>query len=230
MLRRTKEQVAKDLPPLTRVVKYVEATKEAKLASQAFALNQLSHNDAMVSTLLAKIPTVVEAMEEAGKSIVFTWQKQHVYAIRDAAIEAGLDVETITGDDSHAEREATVTRAAKTGRSIIATIDSTGTGVNNLQYVASTVIFHALDYVPTKMAQAEARAHRIGATDPVTAVYVVMEDTVDQHTLDAVVQKVDQWTDVMGKDSTSGIGSALHAANAASEADVLAAIREAFNE
>ncbi len=231
MLRRTKEEVASDIPKLTRIVKWVKSTPEAKRASDAFVMGALSCADALAATLVAKFETTVDAMVEAGKSLVFTWQKAHVYELKRLAEEVGLEVETITGDDTHAERAAAVERAVLYGRSVVATIDSTGTGVDGLQHVASTGIYHAIDWVPTKLAQGEARLQRIGALNPITFVYVVMEDTVDQRVLETVVEKLEQWTDVMGTDATSGIGTTLYASTSrGTDAEVLAAIKEAFND
>jgi superfamily II DNA or RNA helicase len=211
---------------MTRVVRWVPATKEVTLASQHAALGNISLYDALSATLNAKVEPAVEAMREAGKSVCFTWRKADAHVIAELAEAEGLEVELITGDQSHAERQLRVDRAREMGRSIVATIDSTGAGVDGLQFVATTGIFHALDYVPIKLAQAEARLHRHGVASPVTWVYIAMEGSADQHVINTVVDKLDQWRQAMGKDSTGALGATLDVQR--SEEAALAEVMEAM--
>ena len=206
----------------------MKQTKEVKLATEAAVLGTISMYDALAATLAGKIAATVEAMQEAGKSLVFTWRKADARAIADAAEEAGIKVELITGDNSHLERQHAVARARQSGASVVATIDSTGAGVDGLQFVATTGIFHALDYVPIKLAQAEARLHRMGVASPVHWVYVAMEGSADQHVIGTVVEKLDSWRQIMGKDGTAEIGGVLDVA--VDEAEALRALQEAFRE
>lgn len=229
MLRRLKEDVAKELPEITREIRWVKATKPATQALQAFALKQLSFPDALNATLDAKIDVAVETARAAGKFILVTWQKRHAELMHEQLNYYGNACEIITGDYSHKEREAAVERAIKNGSSLVVTIDSTNAGVDGMQAVASTVIFHALDYVPIKLAQMEARLHRIGQANAVTAVYIAMEESADSFVVDTVVEKLDQWKAAMGNDSTSDMGVTL-GAPATHEADALAAIYAAMGD
>jgi len=231
MLRRLKEDVATEIPPLTRLVKWVPGTKEAKRASEAAVLGNLHVSDALEATLLAKIPVAVEAMREAGISVVFTWRKVDAYKLaEDFTADTGEPCEVITGDITHKERQAIVDRCVAKRTSLVATIDSTGTGVDGLQNISSNGIFHALDYTPIKLAQAEARLHRLNSTKPVTWTYIAMEDTVDEAVVETVVEKLDQWRQLMGEDSTAGIGTGLQNNAAASEEAALNAILEAMKD
>lgn len=227
MQRRTKQQVKLELPQFTRIVKWVPATKEAKMAHSAAVLGQLSRLDALNATLNAKIDTTVEAAVEAGKSLIFTWQKVHAYELANELAERGLKVEVVTGDYSQIQRDDAIERAWKTGATVVATIDAAGTGVDGFQQVGSTVIFHALDYVPIKLAQAEARLWRMGQTDPVTAVYICMEDSADSYILETVVSKLDQWRDVMGVDHTAKMAESMSGAPV-NQASVLAEMYASF--
>lgn len=227
MLRRLKEQVAGEMPPMTREVRWVKPTKEATLATEQATLGNLSVYDALSATLDGKVEAAVEAMREAGRSLCFTWRKADAQRIAELAREEGLEVELITGDQSHAERQVRVDRARDRGHSIVATIDSTGAGVDGLQHVATTGIFHALDYVPIKMAQAEARLHRTGVASAVLWVYIAMENSADQHVISTVVEKLDQWRQLMGADSTSTLGDDLSIQRSEAEAlnEVMNAMR-----
>jgi SWI/SNF-related matrix-associated actin-dependent regulator 1 of chromatin subfamily A len=231
MLRRIKEQVATELPPLTRVIRWVPAIKAAKQALEAAVMNQLHFSDALNATLDAKIDAAIEAAQSAGRFLLFTWQKRHAEVMHEKLNEAGYACEILTGDYPEAERGAAIARAKQSGASIVATIDSTGTGVDGLQDIADTAIFHALDYVPIKMAQAEARLHRIGQKNPVTVIYIALEDSADQFVVNTVVEKLDQWRATMGNDSTSSMGDTIGAPATSDHAQAaLAAIYAAMEE
>lgn len=229
MLRRTKEQVASELPAFTRVIRWVDGQKAATKSLEAFALKQLSFADALNATLDSKIEAAVEAAQAAGKFLLVTWQKRHAEILHERLNEEGYPCEIITGDYSHAEREAAIDRARSTGASVVCTIDSTNAGVDGLQHVAATAIFHALDYVPIKLAQMEARLHRIGQSQPVTAVYIAMEDSADSFVVSTVLDKLDAWKATMGGDATASMGDTLGAPQVGkSEAEALAAIYAAM--
>lgn len=231
MLRRTKEEVASELPPLTRVVRWVPAVKAATKALEAFALGQLHFADALNATLDSKVEAAVEAAASAGRFLLFTWQKRHAEQMYSMLNESGVTCEILTGDYTETERQAAIQRAKKSGASVVATIDSSGTGVDGLQEIADTAIFHALDYVPIKMAQAEARLHRIGQKNPVTVVYIALEDSADQMVINTVVDKLDQWKATMGGDSTARMGDAIGApVGAADEQAALTAIYAAMRD
>jgi len=225
MLRRTKEQVANELPPMTRQIRWVDSTKEATKALEASVLKQLTFSDALNATLDAKLDAAVEAATSAGRFLLFTWQKRHAQLLHEKLNENDVECELITGDLTHAEREAVISRATLSQCGIVATIDSTNAGVDGLQHIADTVIFHAIDYVPIKMAQAEARLHRIGQKNPVTVIYIAMEDSADQFVVETVVEKLDQWKATMGGDATAAMNDTLAAPNVKqSEEAALAAI------
>jgi SNF2 family DNA or RNA helicase len=137
----------------------------------------------------------------------------------------------ITGEMTFSERELAVIRAREIGACVVATIDSCNAGVNGLQYVADTVVFHALDYTPTKMAQAEGRAHRLGQEKPVTVVFMVMRDSADEFVRSAVIDKLDAWRATMGEDLTSDMRGAISEEQSeAAQKKVLAEIYAALEE
>lgn len=230
MLRRTKEQVSAELPELTRQIRWVPCTKEAKRATEAAATRQMHFTEALKFTLEAKMPAAIEAAESAGRFLLFTWQKAHAEQMYQKLLDDGFEVELLTGDYSHSEREAAIARAKLKGASLVATIDSSNAGIDGMQEVADTVIFHHLDYVPIKMAQAEARLHRIGQKNPVTVIYIAMQDSIDQFIIETVVDKLDAWRNSMGTDSTSAMNDTLSKSVAMNEAEALKALYAAMGE
>jgi hypothetical protein len=58
-------------------------------------------------------------------------------------------------------------------------------------YAASTVIFAELNWVPGNLAQAEARAHRIGQRDSVLVQLLVLNDSLEARMAELVLAKMD---------------------------------------
>lgn len=229
MLRRLKESVGAELPPLTRIMRWVPPTKEAKLAVASAALKQMHFSEALKATLAGKIDAAVEAADDAGKFLLFTWQKAHAEEMYDQLQKLGHNVELLDGDWTPAERQLIIDRATKSGSSVVATLGSSAAGVDGLQHIASTVIFHAISYVPIEMAQAEARLHRIGQKNPVTVVYIAMEDSADKYVVDTVLEKLDQWRASMGDDATASMADTVsQGSDYNAEAAALSAIYEAM--
>lgn len=218
-LRRTKQEVAKDLPPLTRVTRWLPPSKEASRARDAFVLRQMSLSDALAATLKSKMDEAVTLAHELKQFLLISWQKEHVYALHQRLNEEGTPCEVITGDLSHVQRQAAIKRAVANKHGLVATIDSTNAGVDGIQYVASNGIFHALDYVPIKMAQTEARLHRIGQVNPVQWTYLAQQDSVDAMVIETIVEKLGQWSGVMKADNISAMAGAFTDADAAASAD-----------
>lgn len=224
MLRRTKMEVAKDLPALQRVVRWVPEARAAKLAMEAYASGSLTLGQALGATLEAKLQPTVEAAMEAGQCLIFTWRREDVHSLVKMLKVEGMDARALTGEHTHAARDTIIADARATGASIVVTIDSLNVGVDGLQFL-TTGIFHALDYVPNKMAQAEARLHRIGVQNNVTWVYMAMENSADRHVLDVIFEKLEQWSNTMGADLTSRMSSDLEQGMQAAEDAVLAKMK-----
>lgn len=205
-VRRTKSEVLSELPPLTRTFRWVEGTPGARVALETAIIKKTpgSFGNALTATLREKIPAAVECAVEARQFVLFTWIKAHAHEIGAKIEQSGVPVFIITGDMAASQREELVKRAAAERVGVVATIDSIGTGVN-MQKVASIGIFHALDYVPAKLMQAEARIHRMGQTQGVNWTYIAMKNSADEMVVNHIVSKLDMWQSTMP--ATSGDGS-----------------------
>jgi SWI/SNF-related matrix-associated actin-dependent regulator 1 of chromatin subfamily A len=200
MLRREKREVASQLPKLSREVIWLPPEKAAHAAYIRSMASKSSDGTyhALRATLEAKIPAAVELACTARRFLLFSYEKSHVATLAKHIKAAGVPCEVVTGDLPTHERQRRITEAAAHGCGVVATIDSTSTGVDGLQHVASTGIFHALDWQPNKMAQAEGRLDRIGQKEPVQWKYLAMRDTMDEPVANLLIQKLDQWHALMG--------------------------------
>lgn len=204
MVRRTKAEVAKELPKLTRQVLWVDADDKATVAFHQAISTKNSHatQAAFQATLSGKIEAAVELAVQAKQFLLFTYLKSHAHQIAKVLNEE-LDTPCVclTGDSSPTERQALVQQAISRNIGVVATIDSAGTGINGLQTHISVGIFHALDYVPIKLAQAEARLERIGQLLPVNWYYIAMKDSVDSLVVKTIISKLDATRAILGEDS-----------------------------
>lgn len=176
MVRRLKSEVLTDLPPKTRQVIWSDSQE-------------------------GKLNATIEQSVAAQRFLTLTYLKNDAYRIWQGIVHGGIQAELITGDVSHAERTIRIKRAASNHTGIVATIDSTSTGVDGLQHVASTGIMHTLDPVPSKTLQAEDRLHRMGQTGNVHWIYNLAKGSPDEARLGKVIDKLNALNAVQRIDS-----------------------------
>lgn len=229
-VRRTKAEVAHELPALQRTVRWVEGTPEAKrkLSLMMASTNKSKVIDALIATLDAKVEVAVAACVEAKQFLCFSYTRRHVAQIAEGVRKAGLPVIVLTGADSPEARRKKVKEAIEQRCGVVATFGAASTGVDGLQHVASLGIMHSLLWVPAEMMQAEARLHRFGANTetPVNWVYLCMKDSADEFVQTKLVRRLDTWQRVMHSngDGTKQLRDSLDDSfneNSASDAKVL---------
>ncbi len=202
MLGRTKQEVAKDLPPMTVAIRWVDSTPEAKRALQKMQLGTKSAgspvHDAIIATLKGKVEEVLALAAEAQRFVLTTWTNQGAADLHRLLNQQGTPCILATASQSGPKRAEAIREAIRRRCGLVATTDLFAEGLN-LQHVASVGILHALDFVPQKMQQLMGRLHRIDIVDPVTWHIVAMRDSVDKYIIDAGVFKLDAITATMGK-------------------------------
>lgn len=200
MVRRQKVDVAKELPPLTRQIVWVDGDQASIVAAHNAMIaggGEGRTHDALLATLDGKMDAACElAKQTDGRFLLFTWLKDHARQMAAKLDGEGTKCVCVTGDMTVPARMTAVNLATQNGWGIVATIDSLGTGVN-LQGVASVGIMHAIDWRPNKLLQAEARLHRLGQKEPVQWLYVAMKDSMDAPVIKTVVNKLDALSAVM---------------------------------
>lgn len=233
MLRREKADVAKELPPLTRQVRWVDGTTEATKLYQSvqMGLSSRTIQRALESTLVGKMEEAYQLAEEARRFLLVTWLRAHARQMQRELENRGVPCVCITGDMSTESRAAALKLARSKGWGVVGTLDSMAESLN-LQGLASVGIMHAIDYLPLKMAQAEGRLHRLGQTDPVLWYYLAMRDSIDVQIVSKVVNKLDQWRAIMGKKSNRALRDALgdHVDGAGAEQAEAELLRRLYEE
>jgi SNF2 family DNA or RNA helicase len=201
MLRREKADVASELPALTRQVRWVDCTPEAKRAWHAahVGFSKYSLHTALVATLKGKMEEAMDLAEEAKRFLLLTWLKEHAHQMtRVLSLDRKTPCVCITGEMSTEKRSATIKEAAAKGWGIVGTLDSLSESLN-MQGVASVGIMHYIPWEPRKAAQAEGRLHRLGQVDPVVWNYTAMRDSADMAVMKTFVQKLDQGRVTVGE-------------------------------
>lgn len=193
MIRREKREVAKELPPITRQVRWVDPTPEAVKALARFRLgvSRGALDDALQASLRGKAEEAMDLAEELKQFLLFTKLRSHARQMaQELATERNTPCVCITGDVDAKIRQKLVREAEMKGWGIVATLDAASEALN-MQFL-SHGIMHAIDYRPRLHLQGEARIHRIGSKLPVNWTYLAMKDSADSMVLTTLLQKMDQ--------------------------------------
>lgn len=196
MVRRTKDQVLKDLPPKTVNVVEFEPNKKARmLISQLAAMDEFKARGGMNAAFEEYSEAwAALGLEKVNYALAYCqtlldggWKKLLVYAhhipVATALLEGfeRLGVRTImaTGEMSSRRRQDLVDAFQKDKgiRVFVLTIDSMGVG--HTLTAASYGVFVEFSTKPGKNKQAEDRMHRIGQGDNVFIDYLVMKGSLD---------------------------------------------------
>ena len=236
MLRRTKQDVLKDLPPKRRLVMAIDSDdavyrrlmqpvhqtilqfkndSEANASQRALWEMEIERGERQ-ATGIAKAPYVaqfVRALLDADEKVLLFAHHHEVMDIYKKELH-GFSPAFITGRETPAMKERSVERFM-TGRTNLCCISLRAAAGLNLQR-ASCVVFGELDWSPAVHSQAEDRAHRMGQTDSILCYYLVSSEGSDQDMQDALGLKVSQFVGLMGdapQDQADVIHSAQEARN-----------------
>lgn len=224
MLRRTKQDVGRELPELTRVTHYIDADQaainsvkgqatelaELILNANARSLSKAEQMNAMgqMSTLLrqatgvAKAPYVaafVEMLLEAGeKVLLFGWHRS-VYSIWMQKLIKHRPA-LYTGSESPEAKEAAKRKFVE-GKTdlLIMSLRSGGQGVDGLQHVCKTAVIGELDWTDSVIEQCLGRLHRDGQQDQVTGYILLSNAGIDPDIAEILGIKRQQLKGIQGE-------------------------------
>jgi SWI/SNF-related matrix-associated actin-dependent regulator of chromatin subfamily A-like protein 1 len=201
MLRRTKADIALELPPKTRQLIEIELTDYNNPDHWWSADNKNAAQVALGIAGTLKIPHTVDlavrSRQDGNSVVIFCFQKQIAAGLQKALAKQGVESYLATGDETSNKRQENAERARDEGAVLIATIDAMGTGINYLSY-ANVIIFAELHYVFTRLLQAEDRAHRFGQKQNVFIYYMVALGTIDETIRDRLRIKIEHFEGAVG--------------------------------
>lgn len=205
MLRRTKQEVLPELPPLIEKVIDFEITPEIQAVLNEEQglyedINEYNPNSelgvqAKIRRLLglAKVPQIInyakDVLETEQKIVIFAFHRDVINEIRTQL--KGYGVRVIMGGLGAKLRQMEIDLFVKdpNSRIFIGQYTAAGFGVDGLQKVASNVIHAEIDWVPGNMDQARDRLYRIGQENPVIAHYLILRDTLENDMYNSVLNK-----------------------------------------
>ena len=200
MLRRTRKDVARELPPISRLVQHCESDPEALRAVESAAMELariiLSKDSSWhargeatreidwrlrLATGIAKAPYVmalVRLLVESGEQVLlYGWHRQ----VYDIWLEGMKDLKPVmfTGSESPKQkRDARDAFIAGRSKVLIMSLRA-GAGLDGLQRKCRTVVVGELDWSPGVLEQCECRIYRDQQPDPVNVYYPVAADGSD---------------------------------------------------
>ena len=197
LLARTRRDVGRELPPVSKIVHEIDADPSVldALESNAIALARrvLKHNEAYrgermqassefdmllrQATGLAKAPYVVEfvklllASEE--RVVVFAWHR----AVYDILLEGLKEFNPVmyTGSESPSQKDKSKTEFVEHRSRVMLISLRSGSGLDGLQQHCRTVVFAELDWSASVHTQGIGRVDRDGQPDPVAAYFLTTE-------------------------------------------------------
>ena len=213
MIRRTRKDVERELPPLSRIVHEVDPkmTELARVETSAVKLARIIVEggrgfDVMQAagefnaqlrhaTGVDKAPYVAEfvrlLLEEEDEPIVlFGWHRD-VYNIW-AERFADLKPAWYTGTESPKQKIAEAERFLAGDTKLLIMSLRSGAGLDGLQKIATRVVFGELDWSPATLEQCTGRVYRDGQAHPVFAYYVTATGGCDPAMIDVLGVKKQQ--------------------------------------
>jgi SNF2 family DNA or RNA helicase len=214
MIRRTRAEVGRELPKLTRVIHHVECDAEkldditsaagelAKIIlakgetarGEKFRASEQLSNLVRQATGIAKAPYVAEfvkmLVDSGERVLLYGWHR----AVYDLWMDRLRDLNPVmfTGSESVNQKQAAF-EAFRDGKAKVLIMSlRAGAGLDGLQHFCRTLVFGELDYSPGVHHQDEGRPHRDGQKDPVVAYYLVSDEGSDPILIDILGVKQEQ--------------------------------------
>ena len=218
MLRRTRQEVGRELPALTTVVHEIESRDDIKLSGDTEALAKMILGEGLgiekmqaagefdmrlrQATGLAKAPYVAEFVRmliEQGPVVLFGWHRL-VYMQWGEQL-ADLKPAWFTGSESPSQKAEQFRRFQSGETPLLIMSLRAGSGVDGIQKVCSQVVIGELDWSPGVHTQCIGRAHRDGQQSPVFAYYLVSDRWADPVMVDVLDLKKQQLEQVRDPDA-----------------------------
>lgn len=214
MLRRTRKDIGRELPPVQKIPHFVESDPEALEAIEDSAVElakiilgevERTGFEAMQAagefdwrlrqaTGLAKAPYCAEfvrmLVENGEQVLVGVWHRE-VYEIFKAKLD-GIPVAQYSGSETASQKNHAKDRFMKGEAQVMLLSLRSGEGLDGLQQACSTVVFAELDWSYAVHEQFTGRIARDGQESPVVAYYLLSEEGSDPFVMDRLGLKRQQ--------------------------------------
>lgn len=201
MLRRTRQDVGRELPPITRVPHEIECDLDEidKVAAGASELARIilsqggrARGEQMQAaeelswrlrqaTGIAKASYVAEFVRllvESGEQVVLYGWHREVYSIWAEKLK-DFDPAFYTGNESPTQKEKAKQEFVEGRAKVLIMSLRSGAGLDGLQGKTRTVVFGELDWSPGVHEQCIGRVHRDGQPEPVCAYFLIADSGSD---------------------------------------------------
>jgi len=201
MLRRTREDVGRELPPIQRIQHYVDcdtsaldeisgrATELARIIlrqnenkpGEKFMASEELSNQLRQATGLGKarfVADFVRMLVENGEKVVLYGWHRSVYAVWMEQL-ADLGAVLYSGSESATQKDEARRKFVDGYSKVLIISLRSGAGLDGLQNVSRTVVIGELDWSPGVLEQNEGRVYRDGQRDPVLVYYLVADHGAD---------------------------------------------------
>jgi SNF2 family DNA or RNA helicase len=199
MVRRTRKEVGRELPPVQTVVQTIEHD-EAVLDDLDSVATELAHRILMTATSfhekgeaarefdmklrqatgIAKAPFVaafVRMLVESGEPVVVTGWHRAVYEVWKERL--GFPISMFTGSETPKEKQREVDRFLN-GETVVFVMSlRSGAGLDGLQERCSTIVHGELDWSPGVHEQCRGRLYRDGQAEGVMEYFLVSDGGSD---------------------------------------------------
>ena len=204
MIRRQKKDVLKDLPPKRYQVIPLQSDQKVKtlIKNQAKGLGIKDFSRQEVpddlgelaeerhELAMRKLPAAVAHIKDVllvtDKVVVFAHHKDVISHLQ----KAFKGAVTIDGSTKNTDRQKAVDKFQEDSETKVFIGQLQAAGVGLTLTAASTVVFVEFSWVPGEITQAVDRCHRIGQVDNVLAHFLVIEDSLEEHMMRVVLEKV----------------------------------------
>lgn len=217
-VRKTKREVLKDLPKKTVSLIELEMNQSQKkdyLLEENDFFEMLSKKDTPISNndlgkmvkmrqvcSRHKVEAIVEFVErflessEDRKIVIFAQFVETQKILRDKFKNVGV---SLLGSDNAEKRHEAVSQFQNNPdkRVFVGSSIAASTGLD--LYVADTVLFADLMWVPSDHQQCEDRCHRVGQINPVSVYYFIFKDTIESMIWSVVGKKLSIINEVLDK-------------------------------
>jgi SNF2 family DNA or RNA helicase len=214
-------RIRRELPPKRRSIYRVpeceqvralgSMTKEIKAAvkqgeSSYFELKLFEAASRKRKALLGRIE---DAIELAKKIVVFTGRRVDCRQLGETLLKQCAQTWIISGEDSESTRyDAVKAYMAAPGPAVL--VSTIGVGAESINLQDTDVAFVAmLPWRPADVIQLEGRFTRVGQTRPVEIVYLIAENSIDEHVAGILIVKLPIVDQVVGSDSLDSLAQGL---------------------